>query len=68
VAARSDHRGAQQGRYGFNYGLVFDKAITMGHGQCPVKRDNVRLRDLIIRGKVQPLADRLARAAARPGP
>jgi hypothetical protein len=31
---------AQQGRYGFNYGLVFDKAISMGHGQCPVKRYN----------------------------
>jgi threonine dehydrogenase-like Zn-dependent dehydrogenase len=38
--------GAQQGRYGFNYGLVFDKAISMGHGQCPVKRYNHQLRDL----------------------
>ena len=37
---------AQQGRYGFNYGLMFDKAITMGHGQCPVKRYNYQLRDL----------------------
>ena len=46
--------GAQQGRYGFNYGLVFDKAISMGHGQCPVKRYNHQLRDLIIRGKAQP--------------
>jgi glutathione-independent formaldehyde dehydrogenase len=45
---------AQQGRYGFNYGLVFDKAITMGHGQCPVKRYNHQLRDLIIRGKARP--------------
>ena len=36
---------ARQGRYGFNYGLVFDKAITMGHGQCPVKRYNHQLRD-----------------------
>jgi hypothetical protein len=24
-------------RYGFNYGLVFDEALSMGHGQCPVK-------------------------------
>jgi glutathione-independent formaldehyde dehydrogenase len=45
---------AQQGRYGFNYGLVFDKAITMGQGQCPVKRYNYQLRDLIIRGKARP--------------
>jgi glutathione-independent formaldehyde dehydrogenase len=45
---------ARQGRYGFNYGLVFDKAISMGHGQCPVTRCNHQLRDLIIRGKAQP--------------
>jgi glutathione-independent formaldehyde dehydrogenase len=45
---------ARQGRYGFNYGLVFDKAISMGHGQCPVKRYNHQLRDLIIRGKAHP--------------
>ena len=45
---------AQQGRYGFNYGHVFDKAITMGHGQCPVKRYNRQLRDLIIRGRARP--------------
>jgi glutathione-independent formaldehyde dehydrogenase len=44
---------AKQSRYGFNYGLVFDKAISMGHGQCPVKRYNHQLRDLIIRGKAQ---------------
>ena len=46
--------GAKQGRYGFNYGMVFDKAISMGHGQCPVKRYNHQLRDLIIRGQAQP--------------
>jgi glutathione-independent formaldehyde dehydrogenase len=45
---------AKEGRYGFNYGLVFDKAISMGHGQCPVKRYNTGLRDLIIRGKARP--------------
>jgi hypothetical protein len=45
---------AGQGRYGFNYGLVFDKAISMGHGQCPVKRYNHQLRDLIIRGRGHP--------------
>ena len=26
----------------------------MGHGQCPVKRYNHQLRDLIIRGKARP--------------
>lgn len=26
----------------------------MGHGQCPVKRYNHQLRDLIIRGKAEP--------------
>jgi glutathione-independent formaldehyde dehydrogenase len=36
------------------YNPEFDKAITMGHGQCPVKRYNHQLRDLIIRGKAQP--------------
>ena len=45
---------AKEGRYGFNYGLVFDKAISMGHGQCPVKRYNHQLRDLIIRGRACP--------------
>jgi hypothetical protein len=45
---------AKHGRYGFNCGLVFDKAISMGHGQCPVKRYNHQLRDLIIRGKARP--------------
>ncbi len=44
----------KEGRYGFNYGMVFDKAIAMGHGQCPVKRYNHQLRDLIIRGKANP--------------
>lgn len=29
------HRGDKQGRYGFNYGMVFGKAISMGHGQGP---------------------------------
>jgi threonine dehydrogenase-like Zn-dependent dehydrogenase len=46
--------GPRRGRYGFNYGLVFDKAISMGHGQCPVKRCNHQLRDLIIWGKARP--------------
>ncbi|SFO56132.1 glutathione-independent formaldehyde dehydrogenase [Pseudonocardia ammonioxydans] len=46
--------GAQEGRIGFDYGSVFDKNIALGHGQCPVKRYNRQLRDLIIRGRAQP--------------
>jgi glutathione-independent formaldehyde dehydrogenase len=45
---------AKEGRYAFTYGLVFDKGISMGQGQCPVKRYNRQLRDLIIRGRATP--------------
>ena len=45
---------AKQGRYAFQYGQVFDKSVSMGQGQCPVKRYNRQLRDLIIRGRATP--------------
>ena len=45
---------AQQGRYDFDYGTAFTKGITIGSGQCPVKRYNRWLRDLIIRGQAKP--------------
>jgi glutathione-independent formaldehyde dehydrogenase len=45
---------AKQGRIGFDYGTVFDKNITMGHGQCPVKRYNRQLRDLITADRAAP--------------
>ncbi|MGB9282109.1 MAG: glutathione-independent formaldehyde dehydrogenase [Pseudonocardiaceae bacterium] len=45
---------AKEGRYAFKYGQVFDKGISMGQGQCPVKRYNRQLRDLIIRGRATP--------------
>jgi glutathione-independent formaldehyde dehydrogenase len=45
---------AKEGRYAFTYGLVFDKGISMGQGQCPVKRYNRQLRDLIIRSRATP--------------
>jgi threonine dehydrogenase-like Zn-dependent dehydrogenase len=32
----------------------FTKGITIGSGQCPVKKYNRWLRDLIIRGQAQP--------------
>jgi glutathione-independent formaldehyde dehydrogenase len=46
--------GAKHGRYGFDYGTAFTKGITIGSGQCPVKRYNRWLRDLIIRGQARP--------------
>jgi glutathione-independent formaldehyde dehydrogenase len=46
--------GAQEGRYGFDFGTAFTKGITIGSGQCPVKRYNRWLRDLIIRGQAHP--------------
>lgn len=45
---------AKQGRYGFDFGTAFTKGITLGTGQCPVKRYNHWLRDLIIRDRAHP--------------
>ena len=45
---------ARQGRVAFNYGQAFEKGISIGSGQCPVKRYNRQLRDLIIRGQARP--------------
>ena len=46
--------GAKEGRIGFDYGTLFTKGQQMGTGQCPVKRYNRRLRDLIITGRANP--------------
>lgn len=46
--------GAKEGRIGFDFGTAFTKGLTIGSGQCPVKKYNVQLRDLIIRGKARP--------------
>ncbi|MFE4197061.1 glutathione-independent formaldehyde dehydrogenase [Paenarthrobacter sp. NPDC056912] len=45
---------AKEGRYAFNYGEMFTKGISLAGGQCPVKKYNRELRDLIIRGKSSP--------------
>ncbi|NKQ51736.1 alcohol dehydrogenase catalytic domain-containing protein [Amycolatopsis sp. K13G38] len=45
---------AQQGRIPFEYGTFFSKGQHMGTGQCPVKRYNRHLRDLIIAGRATP--------------
>jgi glutathione-independent formaldehyde dehydrogenase len=49
----ADH-GARQGRIGFDYGTFFQKGQSMGTGQCPVKRYNEQLRDLIVAGRATP--------------
>lgn len=46
--------GAKQGRYGFDFGTAFTKGLSIGTGQCPVKKYNRYLRDLIIRGQAAP--------------
>jgi glutathione-independent formaldehyde dehydrogenase len=45
---------AKEGRVAFDFGSAFEKGIAIGTGQCPVKRYNRELRDLIIRGKAHP--------------
>jgi glutathione-independent formaldehyde dehydrogenase len=46
--------GARDGRIGFDFGTLFQKGQRIGTGQCPVKRYNEFLRDLIIAGKAAP--------------
>jgi glutathione-independent formaldehyde dehydrogenase len=45
---------AKQGIYPFPIADVFDKALTIGSGQAPVKRYNEYLRDLIVNGRAKP--------------
>src|SRR5690242_11596307 len=45
---------AREGRVAFTYGAAFEKGLSIGSGQCPVKRYNRELRDLIIRGQARP--------------
>lgn len=49
-------RSAQDGRIGFDFGRLFQKGQALGTGQCPVKRYNEKLRDLIIAGRATPSA------------
>jgi glutathione-independent formaldehyde dehydrogenase len=46
--------GAKHGRIGFDFGTHFQKGQRLGTGQCPVKRYNEFLRDLIIAGRATP--------------
>jgi len=45
---------AKEGRIAFDYGSAFEKGIAIGAGQCPVKRYNRELRDLIVAGRATP--------------
>jgi glutathione-independent formaldehyde dehydrogenase len=45
---------AKEGRIPWQYGQFFTKGQRMGTGQCPVKRYNRQLRDLIVAGKARP--------------
>jgi glutathione-independent formaldehyde dehydrogenase len=45
---------AKQGEVAFDFGLFWFKGQKMSTGQCPVKRYNRHLRDLIHRGKAKP--------------
>ncbi len=45
---------AGKGVYEIPWADLFEKGITVGTGQAPVKRYNVLLRDLILAGKVDP--------------
>ena len=50
--ASSEH--AKNGIFPFSIAEFFDKGITMGSGQAPVKKYNEYLRDLIVNGKAKP--------------
>ena len=45
---------AKQGEVAFDFGQFWFRGQTMGSGQCPVKRYNRPLRDLIAAGKATP--------------
>ena len=44
----------KKGIYPLPIGELFDKAVTIGMGQCPVKKYNEYLRDLIVQGRAHP--------------
>jgi glutathione-independent formaldehyde dehydrogenase len=45
---------AKKGQFTLPLGDIFDKGITIGTGQTPVKRYNAYLRDLIVAGRAKP--------------
>jgi glutathione-independent formaldehyde dehydrogenase len=58
---------AKQGTYALPLGMMWDKGLSIGTGQTPVKRYVEFLRDLIIAGKAKPsqiISKRLSLAEA----
>jgi glutathione-independent formaldehyde dehydrogenase len=47
-------KAAKQGQFKLPLGAIFEKAISIGTGQTPVKKYNAYLRDLIIAGRAKP--------------
>jgi len=47
-------KAAKQGQFKLPLGEIFEKALTIGTGQTPVKTYNAYLRDLIIAGRAKP--------------
>jgi glutathione-independent formaldehyde dehydrogenase len=47
-------RAAKKGQFQLPLGDIFDKGLTIGMGQTPVKKYNAYLRDLIIAGRAKP--------------
>ena len=45
---------AKRGQFALPLGDIFEKGITIGTGQTPVKRYNAYLRDLIVAGRAKP--------------
>jgi threonine dehydrogenase-like Zn-dependent dehydrogenase len=44
----------KQGRFELPLAKLFEKTISIGMGQCPVKRYNTFLRDQIVAGRARP--------------
>jgi glutathione-independent formaldehyde dehydrogenase len=47
-------RAAKKGEFQIPFGDFFDKGLSIGMGQTPVKKYNAYLRDLIIAGRAKP--------------
>lgn len=45
---------AKQGKFLFPLGMVFEKGLSIGTGQTPVRQYDWKLLDLIIAGKAKP--------------
>jgi glutathione-independent formaldehyde dehydrogenase len=51
---RGVNENEKQGKFTLSLGQAWNKGLSFGTGQCPVKRYNVYLRDLIIRDLAKP--------------